>query len=615
MVDESNRKLKQLESKYEDLTSQNIQLNEFRYNIRHIRTRFTSLLRKIDEELKLALEREQKVASYIQLCENKLSQLNTLRILFSINTNDRNKLNSINSNISDEISKLIIINSSYDEQSLVDSKYHPNNILNKFISLSNKVKECIENIDLANLKKKSIHKNQLDLLNNAIPNILEKDQTTKIAEHILNLEKNQDYPSSMTDVQKEYWLNPSVYDSPLYSDIHPPIMCNSQQERDALLHNMYRVPSYLQGRLGGERVIVVYSDKLSSPDNQGKIIRSPFDLGFQRNQDPNSLYNLVKSDKIEILQTDYRLTRRSRFRLFYIQFRNISNRILYFSFQKGSIVDFPVNRQPLYVAETVSGYININETKEFYLKWFCMAEGKTDPNEDAKLTPFIFVAPERFCFTNNDRMWTPNNRIWWDNLQPEKSGNISKTNSLWTYCEVEKRIRRKSTISLDHRIEIGGIIDNELFLILLEKKNLIVSEIEGVIRYQYMLNSELANEMMIFNNQMGFVITITNNHQHILIEKTESGKWEGGICKYDSENDWYSYKDGIYYKDFSSISKSGFTVNRIISGMQSDPKYFDHATYNSQHSRQHLFGKLGIEVPLIHTGQIIIPSIHNLIDF
>ncbi|KAK8839698.1 hypothetical protein M9Y10_031402 [Tritrichomonas musculus] len=138
-----NRKLKQLESKYEDLTSQNIQLNEFRYNIRHIRTRFTSLLRKIDEELKLALEMEQKVASYIQICENKLSQLNTLRIRFSINTNDRNKLNLINSNISDEISKLVIINSSYDElqnnQSLVDSKYHPNNILNKFISLSNKV--------------------------------------------------------------------------------------------------------------------------------------------------------------------------------------------------------------------------------------------------------------------------------------------------------------------------------------------------------------------------------------------------------------------------------------------------------------------------------------------
>lgn len=55
MVDESNRKLKQLESKYEDLASQNIQLNGFRYNIRHIRTRFTSLFRKIDEELKLAL--------------------------------------------------------------------------------------------------------------------------------------------------------------------------------------------------------------------------------------------------------------------------------------------------------------------------------------------------------------------------------------------------------------------------------------------------------------------------------------------------------------------------------------------------------------------------------
>ena len=244
-----------------------------------------------------------------------------------------------------------------------------------------------------------------------------------------------------------------------------------------------------------------------------------------------------------------------------------------------------------------------------------MDEGKTDPNEDAKLTPFIFVAPEQYCFTGNDRIWTPNNRTWWDNLQPDTSGNISKTNSLWTFCEVEKKIRRKTTISIDHRIEIGGIIDNELFLILLKRKSLIVSKIEGVVRYQYMSNSELANEMMIFNNQMGFVITIANNNNHILIEKTESGKWEGGICKYDSENECYSYKDRLYYLDFSSISKSGFTVDSIICGMQSDPKYFDHATYNSQHSRQHLFGKLGIKVPLIHTGQIIIPSIHNLIDF
>lgn len=82
------------------------------------------------------------------------------------------------------------------------------------------------------------------------------------------------------------------------------------------------------------RVIAVYSDKLSSPDDQGKVVRSPYDLGFQRNQDPDSLYNLVKSEKIEILQTDYRLTPRSRYRLFYIRFRSISKQRLFFQSRK-----------------------------------------------------------------------------------------------------------------------------------------------------------------------------------------------------------------------------------------------------------------------------------------
>lgn len=294
---------------------------------------------------------------------------------------------------------------------------------------------------------------------------------------------------------------------------------------------------------------------------------------------------------------------------------NISRRRIRFSFQKGSVVDFPVDKQQVYIAETISGFLNVNEVKECSLRWFCMCEGYSCPNVGAKLIPFIFVAPEKYCYTLDHKSWTPNNETWWKYIQPDNSGKKSSTNSLWTYLDIEKRHRIETTVSLDHTIEIGGKIDGELFKILYQRKDLIVSLIEGVVRYQYMSKEELANKMMINNNRMGFVITIRGSNQHILIEKTESGKWEGGLCQYDKDNDWYNYKDLIYYKDFSSITQKGFNVDKIISGMQSDPKYFDSATYNSQHSRQHVFRTLGINIPLIHNGQIIIPSIHNLIDF
>ena len=68
-----------------------------------------------------------------------------------------------------------------------------------------------------------------------------------------------------------------------------------------------------------------------------------------------------------------------------------------------------------------------------------MYEGKSPPDEGAKLTPFIFVAPEKYCQTLDHRIWTPNNKTWSNNLQPEKSGKKSSTNTLWTYLDIEKR--------------------------------------------------------------------------------------------------------------------------------------------------------------------------------
>ena len=623
ILDEANQKMKQLENKNDELTSKNIEINEFEYNYYILLSSFYFVLQEIEKARDSAEEREKKISSYIQLCDTKLSNLTQFQTQFLISKKDRSKLNSLNINISDEISNLAAIDSSFSElgnnQSFVDSKYHPQNILDQFVSLSNKVKKTIEQIDFNNLNANTNtnQKHQINLINNSIPNIFEKDQTSKIVNHILNLKPtNNNYPSNMTKVQENYWESPSIYDSPLYSDIHPPIRCSSQEERNKLLHNMYKVPPHLQNDLGGERAIAAYSDKVSlSLNDRGIVIRSPFDLGFQRNQDPDSLYNLVKTDQIEIMQTGLSRFSNISNALFYIKIKNISGRRINFNFQKGSVVDFPVDKQQVYIAETISGTLNINEIKEYHLRWFCMYEGKSLPDEGAKLTPFIFVAPEKYCQTLDHRIWTPNNKTWWNNLQPEKSGKKSSTNTLWTYLDIEERHRRKTTVTLDHKIEIGGKIDGKLFKILLQRKSLAVSLIEGVVRYQYMSKKEYANEMMIYNNQMGFVITLGGNNQHVLIEKTESDKWEGGLCQYNRNNDWYSYNDHIYYKDFSSIAQKGFTVDKVISGMKSDPKYFDSATYNSQHSTKHVFGTLGIKIPLIHTGQIIIPSIHNLIDF
>lgn len=90
----------------------------------------------------------------------------------------------------------------------------------------------------------------------------------------------------------------------------------------------------------------------------------------------------------------------------------------------------------------------------------------------------------------------------------------------------------------------------------------------------------------------------------ILIEKTDSGKWEGGYCTYDDYNEVYKNKNKYYYKDFSSIPAVKFSVENVMDAMKSD-----------QHSRQYLFNELGINVPLIHSGRILVPSIHNLIDY
>lgn len=485
------------------------------------------------------------------------------------------------------------------------------------------MQECISSIDCQKVSV-PICNHQINQLNESNQAMYENNQTPKLAEYVFNQKpviNDQNYPIGMTTVQPKYWESPSIYDTPLYSDVHPPIVCKNEQEMTDLLHNMYKVDPKHQNIIGGERVIRVYSGLVSEVIGESdKTIRCPHDLGFQRNQDPNSLYNLLKTNQIEVLQIHCCRNGNSKF---FIKIRNITHHRIHFIFQKGSVVDLPIHQQPLYIAETWEGYLESFQVREIYLKWYCMNKKATTPDGDAKLTPFIFVAPARFSNGDYGKPWTGNSDNWWYNLQPDLCRKISRSNFIWPKQQNERRIQEITKINRNYGdynpewnylpIEIGGKINSNLFQILNEKRNLMVYSIVGVVRYNRMSMEANANNAMIYTNQMGFVIAIQN--ELILIEKAESGEWEGGFCSYDNSNDVYSFKGRYYYKDFSSINRSSFYVGQVINGMRTDPKYYNSVTYTSQNSRQYLFGTLGISIPIIHTGQIFIPSLHDLIDF
>ena len=105
--------------------------------------------------------------------------------------------------------------------------------------------------------------NQISQLNESFQTTFENDLISKLADHVYNATPilyDQRYPIDMTIVQPEYWKSPSIYDTATYSDIHEPILCKNEQQMIDLLHNKYKVPSDLQHVLGGERVVLVYSN-------------------------------------------------------------------------------------------------------------------------------------------------------------------------------------------------------------------------------------------------------------------------------------------------------------------------------------------------------------------
>lgn len=635
LLDNAESRVKLINSKHDELKIYKCEITEFRYKPLVIQAKYKPLIQKIKDALDKVLRMEEEISEYVTFCNSKLNELNELRDKFYRNKYSNYMLKSINEEIVNKLSKLVCLFEKYNslgsEKTMVDSQYHPESIISQYSQLSDEIQECLASLERQKVSVpiKDYQINQLLKFYQALNN---NNEASKLAEHVYNLPSltYNNYPNEMTTVQPRYWETPAKYDSPIYSDLHEPIMCKDDGEMRSLLHNMYMnsVPPNVRDKLGGERVIEVYSKLVSLGLNESSLlIRCPHDLGFQRNQNPNSLFIHVKTQRIKILKMQYIHTIYPETDFFHITIQNMTSRQIYFVIERGTVIDLPINQQPVYIAETWAGYINSYEILHKELTWYCMKEGAGPPVGDAKLTPFIIAAPDRYFYPTPPN---PNCRAYWDKVQPFNSSpksaqrlNLSNSNYLWKKqqeTQIKEITYEKRYYGDDPEweylpIEIGGCVDDDLFDILNQRRNCLVSAIKGVVRNISMTKPEDANDAMIINNQMGMVISIMFSNELILIEKTESGKWEGGFCTYNNDDETYSYNGFIYYKDFSSITKNNFYVGRVINGMRSDPKYFNSVSYNSQNSRRYLFGTLGINIPIIHGAQILIPSIHKLVDY
>lgn len=289
------------------------------------------------------------------------------------------------------------------------------------------------------------------------------------------------YPTEMVKYKPKFWGDPSIYDSPLYSDLHPPIFCESYEMMDQILENIYKVPDDLTYCLGGKNVIKRYSQLVTSALRQKNglpisdfgnekiyaIIRCPLDLGFQRNQHPNSLYNLVRERKVKIVF----ITMGS----VYIKIKNIISSIINFFFPKGSVVDLPYGQQPVYIKTEWSGTLKPGEEAECHLNWQCMCDFDHGPSNDPRLTPFIIAGPEDLC-----------EHYYWPKVQPNNSLRLSKTNELW---DMNPEIPSLGTPLLKDvngwnypDAKNGGLIDPELFDMLNKNCDKKIVNIYGVSR-------------------------------------------------------------------------------------------------------------------------------------
>lgn len=597
-------------------------------------------LQVLKDQNKELINNKLLISKYEKFCDDTIFNfLEEKENQFERLKNNRSFILATYEEIQRKIEDLFNVNSKYDElgdlKIIINEKYLPGSIKSNLSSFSNILQKQVAVIDSENVDKYINAKPDFVMkIIETFKTFLNSNKTVKIVEHLLSQRPvSNHYPIEMTKVQPEYWNSPTKFINPLYSDEHAPIICNNENELHNVLDCIYYVKPDLDKTLGGGRFIEKYSKLYTQLRNEPFIsIRSPNALGIQRNQDPDSLYVLVSREKLSIEEmyininfdphqlkiSNIKSLAKGRnkndcdnYRLpfFFIKINNITNEPVSFNLQKGTVIDVPMNQQPLFISETCSGTIKPNDSSCLSLKWCSMDKHAKSPYEDYRLTPFIFIVPEEYDFSD----W-PYSNLWWEKIQPDISKKISKTNELWDINIVRPNINRISTSDFSSEkylpTKAGGVISDKLFEILNKFRDYDVDKIDSVVRSLHMADKKDAQNVMICTNQYGIVINFKENY--LVIEKTESGVWDGGYVKKIADSNIY---DNLYYIDYKIIPHEKTKISQIINGMKSDPKCYDSATYNSQDSRQFLLGTLGISIPTFHSGQILIPSLHDLIDF
>ena len=192
-------------------------------------------------------------------------------------------------------------------------------------------------------------------------------------------------PPELLIENKNYLDEPSLYDSPDYSDYHYPIQYKNEKELQAAIDNTYIVPEKLSHILGGKRVISVYNKLLNEKLKEKNVLHSPLDFSFQRCQHPECLFNLIKTEKIQVLQiqSDSLL----------IRLKNICNYPIFFLYPLGSILDVPTNEHQVIISQEWSGIIFPGEEISHHLQWRFIYKEHSAPINDIKLTPFFLIEP------------------------------------------------------------------------------------------------------------------------------------------------------------------------------------------------------------------------------
>lgn len=490
----------------------------------------------------------------------------------------------------------------------VELKYEPENVMIEISHFYESLTERIVSIESESIcENYNAKKDIVEKIIESFKTIHDRDQTIKIVKRLSDTKQFSNcffYPIDMIKVQDKYWDSPSIYTNPLYSDDHPPIICKDEDEFNEIIDNIYCVPWKFDKILGGGTIIKIYSQKITTVLNESKIsFRSINALGIQRNQDSNSLFCLVMMEKIRIVNMYMRKP------YLIIEIEKCCSEPVDFCLPLGSIIELPIEQQPMFIAETWSGRINDYNKISKALKWCCMNKTAKYPYSGFKLTPFIYVVPNKYSFDD----W-PTSDTWWYNIQPDLSKKISQTNYLWN-ARLERsciqRIQRIYHYSNNDYLPAkkGGGIKDKLFKMLNSYRDYYIKEIECVVSNNKWADRNNAGNVMIHTNQFALVIYTRISEfktESFFIEKLDDSLWDG---------DHYDYREYYSYHNYKSISCSNITVGELINGMRSDPNVYNSATYNSQDSIQFVLGALGITIPTFHSGSLIIPSLHELIEF